>query len=108
MECQVECHGARLPAAPEPPLGSRRRLLRAFCHLLHTQYHPTKSAVGGGGLSMWHAAWPVGWYGQRQRWGIGDSVVLRARGRRVSVAESFARAAGSALRVNYTLRNDMA
>jgi glycosyl hydrolase family 2 len=41
--------------------------------------------VRGGALppivdSAGHPAWPVGWYGHRQQWGIGDDVYLRAYG----------------------------
>eukprot|EP01052_Picozoa_sp_SAG31_P049065 SAG31_NODE_10575_length_1122_cov_1.156403_1_plen_161_part_10 len=56
-------------------------------------------------------AWPVGWYGQEQRWGIGDSVQLQARGAELAIIESFSRAgpivdSRPTLLVNVTLRNE--
>eukprot|EP01045_Picozoa_sp_COSAG04_P000199 COSAG04_NODE_4_length_52282_cov_12.667133_35_plen_623_part_00 len=61
----------------------------------------------GSGRCVGVPAWPVGWYGQTQRWGVGDSVRLLARGGHVHVAETFAFADvhTRTLHVNCTLSN---
>ena len=61
----------------------------------------------GSGRCVGVPAWPVGWYGQMQRWGIGDSVRLLARGVHVHIAETFAFADvhTRTLHVNCTLGN---
>jgi hypothetical protein len=64
-----------------------------------------------GGFCAGVPAWPVGWYGQQQRWGIGDSVTLQAVGKSVTLAtQCFARASltkASSLLVNCTLHNEL-
>ena len=64
-----------------------------------------------GGFCVGVPAWPVGWYGQEQRWGIGDSVTLQAYGASVSLVDTcFARAnptRTTSLLVNCTLRNQL-
>lgn len=56
--------------------------------------------------SAGHPVWPVGWYGHRQQWGIGDDVYLRAYGP-AYIADAFIQTSyrTRTLTVAYTLRN---
>lgn len=56
--------------------------------------------------SAGYPAWPVGWYGHEQQWGIGDDVYLRAYGP-AYIADAFIETSwrSGTLTVTYALRN---
>ena len=59
-----------------------------------------------GGKCVGVPSHPVGWYGQEQRWGIGDSVTLLAVGNvNIQTVHAVANLSALTLTVSYTLRN---